>query len=34
MANIVITLMDIPIYEIMANAPSSEIGTTMVGIKV
>ena len=34
MANIVITLMDIPRYGITANAPNSEIGTTMVGISV
>ena len=34
MANIVITLIDMPRYEIAANAPSREIGTTMVGISV
>ena len=34
MANMVSTLIDIPRYCRQANAPSSEIGTTMVGIRV
>ena len=34
MANMVSTLMDMPRYQMPANAPSSEIGTTTAGISV
>ena len=34
MANMVSTLMDMPRYQMPANAPSSEMGTTMVGMSV
>ena len=34
MANMVITLIDMPKYEMAANAPNNETGTAMVGISV